>query len=206
MSAATYDEALRRILADEGGYSNDAGDPGGPTKYGITIIDARKYWKPNATAEDVRGMPLAVAKDIYRKHYWAPVRGDELPPGVDYAVMDYGVNSGIGRPDKVLRRQLGVPPGPLFDDALIAAIKKAKPATVAANLCDERLAFLQALRTWPTFGKGWGRRVAGVRAASIRMAVSPSVSPQPVLPPGKISPQPAKLPWWAAILNLFKRR
>jgi len=32
------------------------------------------------------------------------------------------------------------------------------------------LAFLQALPTWETFGKGWGRRVAEVKKHSIDMA------------------------------------
>ena len=41
---------------------------------------------------------------IYRK-YWDAQRCDELPAGVDYAVFDYGVNSGIGRSGKVLPRR-----------------------------------------------------------------------------------------------------
>jgi lysozyme family protein len=32
-----------------------------------------------------------------------------------------------------------------------------------------RLEFLQALSTWETFGKGWGRRVAEVGAAAEKM-------------------------------------
>jgi lysozyme family protein len=30
--------------------------------------------------------------------------------------------------------------------------------------------FLQALKTWPVFGKGWGKRVGEVRAAAFGMA------------------------------------
>ena len=37
MSASTYDEALRRLLAHEGGYVNHPSDPGGPTNHGITL-------------------------------------------------------------------------------------------------------------------------------------------------------------------------
>ena len=59
MVAATYDEALRRLLVHEGGYSNHPSDPGGPTNFGITIHDYRKYVKPDANAADVRAMPLA---------------------------------------------------------------------------------------------------------------------------------------------------
>ena len=96
MAASTYDEALRRLLAHEGGYTNHPSDPGGPTNFGITIYDYRKYVKPNATAADVRAMKLDEAKAIYRTKYWAAQRCDELPAGVDYSIFDYGVNSGIG--------------------------------------------------------------------------------------------------------------
>jgi lysozyme family protein len=32
-----YHEALKLLLVHEGGYGNHPSDPGGPTKYGITI-------------------------------------------------------------------------------------------------------------------------------------------------------------------------
>jgi len=37
-------------------------------------------------------------------------------------------------------------------------------------ICDERLRFLQSLRTWPVFGIGWGRRVADVRSVALKLA------------------------------------
>jgi lysozyme family protein len=51
----------------------------------------------SATAADVEAMPLAVAQQIYDRHYWDPQRCDDLPAGLDYSMFDYGVNSGIGR-------------------------------------------------------------------------------------------------------------
>jgi lysozyme family protein len=41
MAASTYDEALRRLLVYEGGYSNHPSDPRSPTNFGITIADYR---------------------------------------------------------------------------------------------------------------------------------------------------------------------
>ncbi|MGC1467549.1 MAG: glycosyl hydrolase 108 family protein, partial [Pseudolabrys sp.] len=70
MSASSYSAALARVLAHEGGYSNNPSDPGGPTNFGITIADYRKYVKPGATAADVRAMKVDDAKAIYRARYW----------------------------------------------------------------------------------------------------------------------------------------
>ena len=171
MAASSYDEALARLLVHEGGYSNHPSDPGGPTNWGITIHDARAHWKKDATAADVRAMPVEVAKQIYRSKYWGAMRCDELPPGVDYAVFDYGVNSGIGRAGKVLRRLLGLSDQTFAISAeVIAAAKRREPKALVAAICDERLAFLQGLRTWSVFGNGWGRRVREVRAAALAMA------------------------------------
>jgi lysozyme family protein len=176
----SYDESLRRLLVHEGGYTNDAADPGGPTNFGITIFDYRMYVKPNATAADVRAMKVEEAKAIYRAKYWDAQRCDELSAGVDYAVFDYGVNSGIGRSKKVLQRVAGIAADGALGDATMTAVAAMDPKQLIAAICDERLRFLQGLRTWPVFGKGWGRRVAEVKSTALAMA---SRTPTPVLQP-----------------------
>lgn len=172
MVAKNYDESLRRLLADEGGYSNDAGDPGGPTKYGITIEDYRKYIDPKGTAKDVKNMTVAQAKRIYKAHYADPLHFDDLPSGVDYAVFDYGVNSGIYRAAKVLQQLVGAKADGIIGPQTLAAVAKKDPSELVKQICDERLAFLKRLKTWKLFGKGWGRRVRGVRTAALAMAAT----------------------------------
>src|SRR5437773_852028 len=155
-----YNDCLNRLLKDEGGYTNDPRDPGGPTNFGITLTDYRKYIRTNGSAEDVRKMSIEDAKKIYRSKYWDALKCDGLSSGVDYTVFDYGVNSGIGRSQRVLDKFRGV----------------RSPVELINKINDERLQFLQSLRTWPTFGKGWSRRVAGVRAHSVQLASKPAVS------------------------------
>jgi lysozyme family protein len=188
MAASSYDEALRRLLAHEGGYSNHPSDPGGPTKWGITIADYRKYVNPHATEADIRTMPLASAQRIYRERYWNAMRCDELPAGVDYCLFDYAVNSGTGRAPKVLQRCLGGAVSGRFDDTTMRAARKAEPRKLINAVCDERLRFLQSLRIWPVFGAGWGRRVREVRAVALALAdkTTPLRLSSPATPvPGK---------------------
>ena len=168
---SSYSTAIKGVLAHEGGYTNHPADPGGPTNWGITIHDARMYWKSNATAADVKAMPLSVAQDIYKKRYWDAQRGDELPAGLDYSVFDYGVNSGIGRSGKVLRRILGLSDATsAVTQEVLDAVARRDPKALIVAMNDERLRFLKALKTWPTFGGGWGRRVAEVKALSLQLA------------------------------------
>jgi lysozyme family protein len=176
MAAANYDASLARVLKHEGGYTNHLSDPGGPTNFGITIHDYRRYINASGTAADVRAMKLADAAKIYRARYWHALRCDELPAGLDYAVFDYGVNSGTGRAAKVMQRLVGTGHGTAMTDAVIAAARKASPSGLIARLCDERLAFLKSLKTWPVFGAGWGRRVAEVRRDALAMAKGAAVA------------------------------
>jgi lysozyme family protein len=176
MAASSYDAALARLLVHEGGYSNHPADPGGPTNFGITITDYRRYVKPGATANNVCAMTVGEAKRIYRDKYWGAQRCDELPAGVDYAVFDYGVNSGIGRSGKVLRRCLRLADdSSAVNDAVIAAARAADAKALIVAICDERLRFLQSLKTWSVFGKGWGARVVEVKAYALQLAAGASV-------------------------------
>lgn len=162
---ADYAECERRVLLSEGGYTNDPRDPGGPTNFGITLHDARAYWKPDATAEDVRAMPKGVAVEIYKTKYWDKVGGDDLPAGVDYAVFDYGVNSGVGRATKVL-------------DSILETHQDYTLPQIVNAICDERMAFLRRLHTFPHFGAGWTRRVNSVRSYALHLATeAQSVAP-----------------------------
>lgn len=210
MSQSTYDDALRRLLLHEGGYTDHPSDPGGPTNFGITIFDYRKYVKPCATAADVKAMKLDAAKSIYRAKYWDAQRCDELPAGVDYAVFDYGVNSGIGRSGKVLRRVLKMPDNSsVVDAAVVAAACAADAKALIAAICDERLRFLQSLKTWSVFGMGWGRRVAEVRAAALAMALPMLTAPPPASIPELSHQQPAASGLFHFLISilfaLFKR-
>lgn len=169
MVAATYDAAMVRVFADEGGYTNDPVDPGGATNWGITIFDARKYWKADATPNDVRMMPKEVAKDIYKKHYARPMRYDDLPAGFDYSVLDAAINSGVGRAPVWAAKALGLAPTKDINDIVKPANDAPDKVAAIKSYWAVRLAFLKGLSTFWRFGKGWTRRCVQGEAAAVRM-------------------------------------
>ena len=162
MTASNRDAAISKTLTYEGGYTNDPRDPGGATNWGITIADARMYWKADATPADVKAMPKSVAIAIYRDKYWAKMGCDSRPAGPDFVDFDYGVNSGVARS---LKLRAALDP------------KKLSPVEYVKAACASRLSFLHALKTWEVFGKGWGRRVADVEATGVRMALGAAGKP-----------------------------
>ncbi len=201
MAAWDYDEALAELLKSEGGYTNHPADPGGPTNFGITIADYRMYVKPNATADDVRHMKLSEAKAIYRAKYWDKMRCDELPAGVDYAVFDFGVNSGVSRSAKYLQRIVGAKDDGVIGDKTLQSVNDYVAKYGAKKLEDtleaQRLAFLKGLKTWSVFGGGWGTRVDKVDRIADEMERdapnhhdAPTATPIPVLVPKPEAPKP----------------
>lgn len=150
-----FDQAFDRLLGHEGGYVNDPRDPGGETNWGITVAVARA----EGYSGPMRELPRDTAKAIYKAKYWAPVRADELPDSVRFDVFDAAVNHGVSQSSKWLQRAAGANPDGVIGAQTVAAARSAGPL-IAAAFNGYRLQFYTDLNTWPTFGKGWARRVA----------------------------------------------
>ncbi len=191
MTTSNFARALDIVLQYEGGYVNHPADPGGPTNLGITMATLRAYRGRHVDFSDVRNLTKAEAGQIYRQNYWDKIHGDELPSGVDFAVFDFGVNSGPGTAAKFLQHALGVPADGAIGPVTLAAANKANPAVLINRYMDARLDYLESLRTWPTFGKGWTSRVAAVRREALKMAGA-TVPHRLPDDPGVEPPHPAK--------------
>lgn len=99
------------IVAREGGYVNDPDDPGGATKFGVTIHTMRRLGldldgDKKISAADVQKLTRKDAVDIFVRHYFERPRLSELPPAVQASVFDMYVNSGANAV-KILQRLLG---------------------------------------------------------------------------------------------------
>lgn len=158
------------IFPSEGGYSDHPRDPGGATNMGITIGTLRAYRGKAVTKADVRALTKDEAREIYRKNYWNKVSGDLLPDGVDAVTMDSAVNSGVGRGAYWLQRAVGAKVDRKIGAETLKMTEAATDTVTINRMCDDRMNFLRSLGTWPTFGKGWSRRVTELRAVALQMA------------------------------------
>ena len=152
----TFDDAFTKLLGHEGAYSNHSADPGGETMFGITIAVARA----NGYTGPMRQLPQAEAKRIYKTLYWDKVQADALPDKVRYAVFDAAVNSGPGQAVRWLQRALGVADDGRIGPITIAYARQADPEALARKMLAQRLRFMTNLTNWPSFSRGWARRIA----------------------------------------------
>lgn len=167
-----YQPFIDRVIQKyEGGYGWNKKDPGGPTKYGITCYDYADYLhlkmdSMSAWAPRVQAMPLDVAEKIYQTKYAAGVNFDVEPAGEDCCTLDYAINSGVSR-------------AMLARNEIFKKYGTTIPAADFVNrMCDERLAFMHAIRggsAWAEFGHGWGARVADLRQYCESLAGAPHI-------------------------------
>lgn len=153
------------VLASEGGYVDHPKDPGGATNRGITFAVLQAWRKHPITKADVKALTKEEALAIYKANYWDTMQCSRVPLGVDYMLMDYGVNSGPGRAIKDLQRTVGAGDDGVLGAKTIALIESfIKSKGIQALLtayAEARWAFMKGLSTFSTFGNGWKTRVWG---------------------------------------------
>jgi lysozyme family protein len=174
-----FKDCLTETLKWEGGYSNHPSDPGGKTNFGVIQRVYNSYLRLQGKApRDVRKITGAEVEDIYKTLYWDKIHGDKLPIGLDLAVFDFCVNSGPNQATKELQRTLNK-----LQDRKLTVDGNFGPATLDAATqlhdlsetirvyMDRRAGFFKSLKKlFPVFGKGWMRRLAGIKATSLKMA------------------------------------
>lgn len=188
-----FELAMKCILVSEGGKVDDKRDPGGRTNEGVTQAEYDDYRKRKGLAAgDVYNMTAADRDDLYFNDYWTPCGGDLLPNGLDLAVFDAAVNSGVGMSTRWLQSALNIPSdgamGPLTRKAIYNLAAEHDEADIIRHFCSLRLGSLERLSTWPTFGKGWSARVARVQSLALAWDNAP---PTPIVAKSPISASPA---------------
>ncbi|TNE62902.1 MAG: peptidoglycan-binding protein [Rhodobacteraceae bacterium] len=106
----TVQQIAMEIVAREGGYVNDPDDPGGATKYGVTLGTMQRIGldldgNGRINEADVKRLTRDKARDIFVEHYFKGPRIDELPPVLQASVFDMYVNAGANAV-RILQRLL----------------------------------------------------------------------------------------------------
>lgn len=163
-----FAEVLPVTLRYEGGYSNDPHDPGGPTMKGVIqrVYDGYRDGR-GQPRQSVRRISDAEVLDIYRANYWNLVRGDELPPGLDLAVFDFGVNSGPATATRKLQAVLGLRQDGMMGAATLAEAARRDPVWLIRQYIQARRAYLRSLPTFWRFGEGWMSRCEDLEHQSL---------------------------------------
>ena len=169
-----FTAALDEVLQHEGGYSDHPRDPGGRTMLGVTQRVWEAWTNRPANESDMRALTREKVAPLYRKNYWEAVEADKLPPGLALCVFDFGVNAGPGRAVRLLQRMVGVAQdgkvGPQTLAAVTGFVHTNGQAGAVRFYQDMRRDYYRSLSNFPTFGRGWLRRVDEVEKAALELA------------------------------------
>lgn len=170
---SNFDRCLAEVLIHEGGFVDHPRDPGGMTNLGVTKAVYEEWIGYPVTESVMRKLTVGNVKALYKQRYWDVVKCDDLPTGLDMCVFDFAVNAGPKRAARYLQLMVGgIADGDVGPKTLASVaeyVKKHGPATAILRYQDLRRAYYPRLDTYPTFGRGWMRRVDKVEQFAVQM-------------------------------------
>lgn len=171
-----FETAIKKVLANEGGFANDEDDSGGITKYGITLFFLKGYnidlnGDGIIDAKDIMEMTLPQARWVYRKFIWELNHyGKFIHSTIATKAFDMGVNMGESQATKLLQRAINLLSQP---DIVVDGVRgpktidnanKLEETSLLHELRIQSMAFYKGLvEKKPSnqkFLKGWLRRAA----------------------------------------------
>lgn len=178
----TVEEIAAAIVAREGGFVNDPDDPGGATKYGVTLgtmqrlgLDLTRDGRVDVA--DVKVLTRAQAQDIFIEHYFRKPGLAELPVALQPSVFDMYVNAGTNAV-KILQRLVSRMGFPAKDDGLIGPLTltavRAAAESAPAHLADAygiaRRNYYYALADQRPASRKYARSTTGAKGGWITRA------------------------------------
>lgn len=149
-----FNTVIDEVFKHEGGYVNDPADPGGETNLGIS-----KRYFPN---EDIKGMTVQRARQIYNDVFWRGNNIDALPHHLRYIVFDAAINMGSRTAILMLQKLVGVAQDGIIGNITAKAASRL-PIQVYANARKNRYNLIIARNNkLAKFRKGWFKRVDDV--------------------------------------------
>ena len=131
------------MLYHEGGFVNHPEDSAGATNLGVTKGTMQQYLGRLVSMGEMKSLTPEDLKPIYRKLYADKVRFDDLLSGLDWAVLDWAVNSGTGRAAKALPKLVGAKQDDAIGPKTLHAVMNYDPAELVDKLHDTRQKILR---------------------------------------------------------------
>ena len=134
---ADINKALTVLFGQEGGYSDNPNDSGGPTKYGIC---QRTY--PNL---DIKNLTIDQAAAIYKRDFWPALYDQITDQTVATKQFSCGVNCGLQTAIKLLQRGLKVAEDGIFGPVTLCAVNSMDPYDLLVQMMNIEKAHYDAI-------------------------------------------------------------
>lgn len=156
---ASFEIAVEKTLAHEGGYVNHSADPGGETNYGIS--------KRTYPSVDIKNLTKEAAMKIYQKDYWLPLYSDIRDQRIANKIFDMSVNMGATNSHVIVQkaiRALGkaVKQDGVFGATTLALVNQSDPNALLLEIIrcqvEYYLTLVERKPSQVAFLRGWVKR------------------------------------------------
>lgn len=195
ITSLRFQACMPFVYAEEGGWSNTAGDHGGATDLGIIQTEYNIFrHSKGLPLQSVRLITKSESDEIYWSTYWMP-HCAELPAGLDLSVMNINVNGGDARGTRLIQKCLAITVDGIWGKATSAAVINLVAAgnveRVIRDFHDDERAFYAAIiahdPSQQKFASDWfGRNdrceklsLSMFNAGELDSALDASAKPQP---------------------------
>ena len=151
---ASFSIAVALTLQHEGGYVDNAVDPGGATNMGITQADM--------PGQDMKTLTVAQATYYYLQNYWKPFYSQISNQAIASKLFDLGVLFGVATAVKGLQQVLSLVVDGVFGPMTLAAVNAASGSVLGdyKNVMNQHAAGIAAANPRESiFLAGWLRRI-----------------------------------------------
>ena len=150
----------------EGGFSNDAYDPGGPTNRGITLDTYAAFKGETIDAEtrprlisELKSIPDDTVRAIYRQRYFKPSMCTAFTAPLALMHFDAAVNHGVSAAIQMLQSVARVTVDGEIGPETLSAIGSRSVVDLIDDYAEVRRSRYRALPHFWRFGRGWLKRV-----------------------------------------------
>lgn len=171
LQTGSFDKCFEVVLVHEGGFSQDEGDPGGATKYGVAINEdsaaLTKILGHAPTVDDIKNLTVAQAGQIFRDNYWNPMQLDSVNDWRPQLVLfDMCVLIGLGGSTRYAQNATGSDVDGVIGPNTLGAINRMNPVDFCRAFLDQCQAHFNGLGQggmhWAL--AGWTNRVNDLRS------------------------------------------
>jgi lysozyme family protein len=162
--------SIGKTLIKEGGYINNAADPGGATKYGVTQKDITGL---PGFPENVKDLTVIGATEYYREYFWnkfgtaGRFAKENFPQIHEQTILDklfdLSVLFGLGEAVDVFERVLSLPTDGIYGPNDVTATNEAEPSSLLTafktGMVAHAIGIANAKPSERIFLQGWINRV-----------------------------------------------
>ncbi|MHC1707434.1 MAG: glycoside hydrolase family 108 protein [Bacteroidales bacterium] len=172
MQSERFQKFMKVILRHEGGFVNDPDDPGGATKYGISIRLLASLGElgdidkdGDVDIHDILALGPEEVAEIYFAHFYEPLRIEEIKDSsLAMQVFDFAVNAGSKTAVKILQESLKITADGIMGPRTLAEVNNYSTSTPLMLYRYARNDFYRNLASrkpkLKKFLQGWLNRVA----------------------------------------------